>query len=200
MAPLNHLLEIRKMWPTNSWHGNVPKAHFLPPILRMTGPLRILLAIIRKGEGGCTCKWMINIKQMNFKMIQRLLAEIKCAMVRRSLAVQNIFLKLFSRIHSPGSQVPRWGGIRRQNPEGTKLSRFSVVICRSKPVTTHVLMFKRSHQRFRSPIVRFFASLQKGGGRKNFFQKFRLLLQSVLIAVFLIKKRGTIHMDFKEFI
>ena len=37
-------------------------------------------------------------------------------------------------------------------------------------------------------------------GRKNFFQKFRLLLQSVLIAVFFIKKRGTIHMDFKEFI
>ena len=79
------------MWPTNSWHGNVPKAHFFPPILRMTGPLRILLAIIRKGEGGCTCKWMINIKQMNFKMILYLPAEIKCAMVRRWLAVQKIF-------------------------------------------------------------------------------------------------------------
>ena len=91
VAPLNHLLEIRKMWPTNSWHGNVPKAHFFPPILRMTGPLRILLAIIRKGEGGCTCKWMINIKQMNFKMILYLPAEIKCAMVRRWLAVQKIF-------------------------------------------------------------------------------------------------------------
>ena len=117
MASLNYLLEIRKMWPTKSWRGNISKTHFLPPILRMTGPLRILLAIIRKGEGGCTCKWMINIKQMNFKMILSLLAEIKCAMVRRSLAVQKIFFKLFSRIHSPGSQVPGWGGIRRQNPE-----------------------------------------------------------------------------------
>ena len=108
------------------------------------------------------------------------------------------FLIFFPRIYSPGSQVPRWGGTRHQNPEGTNLSRFSVVMCRSKPVTTHVLMFKRSHQRLRSPIVRFFALRQMGGERKNFFQEFRLLLRSVLFAAFLIKKRVTIHMDCKD--
>ena len=164
----------------------------------MTGPLRILLAIIRKGEGGCTCKWMINIKQLTFKIILYLPTEIKCAMVRRSLAVQKIFLKIFPRFHSPGSQVPRWGGIRRQNPEGTKLTRFSVwraeanqsphmFLCSKGPINGLGLRLSGSLPHFRS-------------GRKNFFQKFRLLLQSVLIAVFLIKKRGTIHMDFKEFI
>ena len=80
------------------------------------------------------------------------------------------------------------------------MSRFSVVMCRRKPVTTHVLMFKRSHQRLRSTIVRFFALLQMGGERKNFFQEFRLLLRSVLFAAFLIKKRVAIHMDCKDFI
>ena len=32
------------------------RTYFFPPMLSITGPLRILLAIIRKGEGGRTCK------------------------------------------------------------------------------------------------------------------------------------------------
>ena len=188
------------MWPTNSWHGNVPKAHFFPPILRMTGPLRILLAIIRKGEGGCTCKWMINIKQMNFKMILYLPAGIKCAMVRRWLAVQKIFWFFPPGFTHRAARSQGEVGLVVKILSKKKLSRFSVLMCRRKPVTTHVLMFKRSHQRLRSPIVRFFALLQMGGERKNFFQEFRILLRSVLFAAFLIKKRVAIHMDCKDFI
>ena len=184
------------MWPTNSWHGNVPKAYFFPPILRMTGPLRILLAIIRKGEGGCTCKWMINIKQMNFKMIRYLPAEIRCALVRRWLAVQKIFW-----FFSPGFTHR---AARSQGEVGLVVKILREHLCRDvqKQTSYHTcsLCSKSSHQRLRSPIVRFFALLQMGGKRKNFFQEFRLLLRSVLFAAFLKKKRVTIHMDCKDFI
>ena len=188
------------MWPTNSWHGNVPKAHFFPPILRMTGPLRILLAIIRKGEGGCTCKWMINIKQMNFKMIRYLPAEIKCAMVRRWLAVQKIFC-FFPQDLLTGQPGPK---VRWDSSSKSWGNKFVKILCRDvqKQTSYHTcsLCSKSSHQRLRSPIVRFFALLQMGGKRKNFFQEFRLLLRSVLFAAFLIKKRVAIHMDCKDFI
>ena len=173
------------MCPTNSWHGNVPKAHFLPPILRMTGPLRILLAIIRKGEGGCTCKWMINIKQLTFKIILYLPTEIKCAMVCRSLAVQKIFLNFFPgfthRAARSQGEVGFVVKILREQSCQDSLSWSAeanqsphMFLCSKGPINGLGLRLSGSLPHFRKDV-----------GERTFFQEFRLLLRSVLFAVFL---------------